>query len=82
MPSPALTVALGSGSSGGSAALARTAPSSSLHPSQVYLAPRPPQQVLDEDAYVGAVSSIIQRDFFPDLARLRTQNDFLDAVST
>lgn len=29
--------------------------------------------VLEEDAYVGALGEIIERDFFPDLAQLKAQ---------
>jgi protein DGCR14 len=52
------------------------------HPSQVYLKRPPAQEVLDEDSYIEGVSDIIERDFFPDLKKLKTQNEFLDAVNT
>lgn len=39
-----------------------------------------PQQVLDEDEYIEALSKIIERDFFPDLAKLKRQHAYLDAV--
>ncbi|KAJ3044708.1 DiGeorge syndrome critical region protein 14 [Rhizophlyctis rosea] len=42
-------------------------------------APQPPT-VLEEDTYVDAVSEIIERDFFPNLKKLKTQNEFLEAV--
>jgi len=39
-----------------------------------------PQKILEEDDYTEALSKIIERDFFPDLARLRRQHAYLDAV--
>ncbi|RCI02262.1 DiGeorge syndrome critical region protein 14 [Rhizopus stolonifer] len=35
--------------------------------------------VLDEDTYTEAISLIIERDFFPNLAKLRAQQDYLEA---
>ncbi|KAK9459081.1 nuclear protein Es2-domain-containing protein [Lipomyces oligophaga] len=39
-----------------------------------------PSISLDEDEYVGSISRIIERDYFPDLVILRCQNMYLQAV--
>ncbi|KAF9907989.1 DiGeorge syndrome critical region protein 14 [Linnemannia zychae] len=39
-----------------------------------------PQTILEEDEYIEALSKIIERDFFPDLARLKRQHAYMDAV--
>ncbi|KAI3675150.1 hypothetical protein L1987_84735 [Smallanthus sonchifolius] len=36
--------------------------------------------VLDEDTYVAAIEKIIQRDFFPDIPKLRDRLDWLEAT--
>ncbi|OZJ06233.1 hypothetical protein BZG36_00801 [Bifiguratus adelaidae] len=37
------------------------------------------QHILDEDTYVEAISYIIERDFFPNLTKLKAQQEYLDA---
>ncbi|XP_077216662.1 uncharacterized protein LOC143851204 [Tasmannia lanceolata] len=36
--------------------------------------------VLDEDSYVAAIEKIVERDFFPDLPKLRDRLDWLEAL--
>ncbi|XP_018329098.1 splicing factor ESS-2 homolog [Agrilus planipennis] len=38
------------------------------------------QTILDEETYIEKMGKIIQRDFFPDLEKLKAQNDYLDAL--
>ena len=38
--------------------------------------------VLDEDTYTEALSSIIERDFFPHLAKVKAQQNYLQAQQT
>ncbi|KAF8414222.1 hypothetical protein HHK36_002222 [Tetracentron sinense] len=42
--------------------------------------PRKRPAVLDEDTYVAAIEKIIERDFFPDIPKLRDRLDWLEAV--
>ncbi|KAJ3353237.1 hypothetical protein HDU83_007065 [Entophlyctis luteolus] len=42
--------------------------------------PKRADVVLEEDEYLDHMSHIIERDFFPDLKKLKTQNSFLAAV--
>lgn len=44
--------------------------------------PRKNQAVLDEDTYVAAIEKIIERDFFPDISKLRDRLDWLEAIKT
>jgi len=36
-------------------------------------------KVLDEDDYIGQVEKIIERDFFPELDKLKAQNEYIEA---
>uniref|UniRef100_A0A8C7EE45 Ess-2 splicing factor homolog n=1 Tax=Nothoprocta perdicaria TaxID=30464 RepID=A0A8C7EE45_NOTPE len=38
-----------------------------------------PKKILDEEAYIEGLESIIQRDFFPDVQKLRAQKEYLEA---
>ncbi|KFK38235.1 hypothetical protein AALP_AA3G086700 [Arabis alpina] len=44
--------------------------------------PRKRMRVLDEDAYVEAIEKIIERDYFPDITKLRDRLDWIQAVKT
>jgi protein DGCR14 len=66
------------GSDAASTAVARTGTGRPVYKSNI---PAPaPQTILEEDEYIEALSKIIERDFFPDLARLKRQHAYLDAV--
>ncbi|KAE8732743.1 putative WRKY transcription factor [Hibiscus syriacus] len=39
-------------------------------------------RVLDEDSYVAAIEKIVERDFFPDISKLRDRLDWLEAIKT
>ncbi|KAJ3146824.1 DiGeorge syndrome critical region protein 14 [Geranomyces michiganensis] len=49
------------------------------HATAVTASRRPPK-VLEEDSYVSALSTIIERDFFPNLTKMKVQNEYLNAV--
>ncbi|CAH8290888.1 unnamed protein product [Eruca vesicaria subsp. sativa] len=56
----------------------RTSSSSKLTPRN----PRKRMRVLDEDSYVAAIEKIIERDYFPDISKLRDRLDWIQAVKT
>lgn len=37
------------------------------------------RKILDEESYIESLEKIIQRDFFPDVTKLRAQKDYLEA---
>src|SRR5258705_3831290 len=43
-------------------------------------APKARLKVLDEDNYIEQMEKIIQRDFFPDMEKVKAQFDYLNAV--
>ena len=49
-----------------------------LHARELRRAAR--REVLDEDEFVDKLDSIIQRDFYPELPRLRSQLELLEAL--
>mgnify|MGYP001479603400 CR=1 FL=1 len=49
-----------------------------LHAKELRSAAR--REVLDEDEFVDKLDSIIQRDFYPELPRLRSQLELLEAL--
>ncbi|GLT27425.1 hypothetical protein SLA2020_024220 [Shorea laevis] len=70
-----------------------SSPSPSSHPDNSVATPKSPSSitphnarkrpdVLDEDTYVAAIEKIIERDFFPDISKLRDRLDWLEAIKT
>ncbi|KAL9244328.1 hypothetical protein vseg_018115 [Gypsophila vaccaria] len=61
-----------------------TPSSSSQSQSQLQLpnSSRKTPKVLDEDTYVAAIEKIIERDYFPDIPKLRDRLDWLEALKS
>ncbi|KAK7259619.1 hypothetical protein RIF29_25229 [Crotalaria pallida] len=55
-------------------------PNNSIPPSSSKSTKHP--TVLDEDSYVEALENIIERDYFPDISKLRDRLDWLEAIKT
>ncbi|CAN6992334.1 hypothetical protein BRARA_A03588 [Brassica rapa] len=63
----------------------RSTPRISSSSSSSEIAPRNARKrmrVLDEDAYVEAIEKIIERDYFPDITKLKDRLDWIQAVKT
>lgn len=43
---------------------------------------RPPKTALDEDEFTDALTTIVRRDFFPDVPKLEAQLEFIEASET
>ena len=57
-------------------------PVGSLVPARlIALPPLKPPMAVEEDDYIAGVSTIIERDFYPHLEKLRAQSSYLDAVN-
>ncbi|KAK9722694.1 hypothetical protein K7432_002506 [Basidiobolus ranarum] len=41
-----------------------------------------PQEVLDEDTYTETISYLVERDFFPNLTKIKKQNELIDSLDT
>lgn len=77
-----LTTSSPASSSPGALALEKA---KSLNDKNVFKIPTAPVRrskikVLDEDAYIEKMGKIIQRDFFPNLEKLKAQNEYIDAL--
>jgi protein DGCR14 len=58
-------------------------PTENPNNSSITVTPRNPRKraaVLDEESYVAAIEKIVERDFFPDIPKLRDRLDWLEAV--
>ncbi|OVA16042.1 Nuclear protein DGCR14 [Macleaya cordata] len=53
-----------------------------IEPSKSFKKPKNHNAVLDEDTYVASIEKIIERDFFPDIPKLRDRLDWLEAIRT
>lgn len=43
---------------------------------------RPHAQVLPEDEYLASIEAIVERDFFPDIQKMRSQQEWITAVNS
>lgn len=43
---------------------------------------KPKYEIISEEEYIENLSKIIQRDYFPDLEKLKIQNEYLDALAS
>ncbi|KAK9676646.1 hypothetical protein RND81_11G090900 [Saponaria officinalis] len=55
---------------------------SSTSQSPLSIPSRKTPKVLDEDSYVAAIEKIIERDYFPDIPKLRDRLDWLEALKS
>lgn len=39
-------------------------------------------KIISEEEYIEKMGKIIQRDYFPDLSKLKAQNEYLDALAS
>lgn len=45
-------------------------------------AKKPKYKIITEEEYIEKMGKIIQRDYFPDLSKLKAQNEYLDALAS
>ncbi|XP_063706061.1 splicing factor ESS-2 homolog [Culicoides brevitarsis] len=45
-------------------------------------AKKPKYKIISEEEYIEKMGKIIQRDYFPDLSKLKAQNEYLDALAS